>query len=1057
MGKSWMSVVAVAASAAMLGAISIAPANAVSDVNLDAAGSASGSASTSSVNAFQTQAIDDSTVADAMPDNPDAALPDKVSADIPDDATVVSENHAVTANGELKDIETGETVTDPNLVGTEDKQPDPLAKTDGESFIPVQADEVKQKVEEVKGAAAVGGETASDSSSADSSDDSAGTDADETTGTAGIASDKQSTQSSVKLASLQNNDYGAHWGTYNDTQAFFDANNNLFVQQAKGVIDVSTYQGTIDWQAAKNAGVEGAIIRISYGWDNGFDTQALRNISECKRLGIPFGVYSYSYAYDSATAANEGNDIVKLLKQAGVNPGDLSYPVFYDLERWSWTGHTPPTDPNVYDGIVNTWYSKLKAAGYNNLGVYSYTSYLNSSLNKASIHAKTRWVAQYGSTMGFTSWPTNDRGWQYTSGGSIAGISGSVDLNAFGYKEYQAAVDVRTLNTVSVADGAYYINAVAEDSSGVEIADGDVSDGAVTRLWQADGGSNQRFVFTKQSDGSFEIKNQASGKVLDVANGVPGNGAVVRQWSANGSAAQHWFIRDSGEGYYLQSALGNYVLDLAGGSTANGTVARLYAPNGTVAQKFMMASAGVNVPSGTVVVRSGLSASLLFDVRGESVSAGARIQTWSWSKSDSQVFSLQSVGNGVVVISNVHSGKVLEAAGGGVSDGTAVQQWWSNGTLAQHWMMQDAGDGYVSFRNARSGKVIDVPNASTAKGAGLQLWSASGSNAQRWNVVEQKDSRGRLDDLALKNRDVLKDGSYRVSSHGSQAVLDVSNGSSSDGANVQLWRWAGVDQQLWRVSHDAKGYVTLTNVRSGKVLDVSNGVAAAGTNVQQWSSAGAWAQKWIAVPDSDGMVRLVSGLDERVVLDADAARTANGTNVHVWSAAGSDSQRWWFIATKGTRDSLDDFAAVHFNDLKDGVYSLSSHGSQAVLDVSNGSSSDGANVQLWRWAGVDQQLWRVSHDAKGYVTLTNVRSGKVLDVSNGVAAAGTNVQQWSSAGAWAQKWIAVKTEDGSYRFVSGLSKSLSLDADCAKTTNGTNIHLWVSSNDPAQRWTLIPR
>lgn len=111
----------------------------------------------------------------------------------------------------------------------------------------------------------------------------------------------------MRLAALQNNEYGAHWGSYNGTAAFFDASNNLFVQQAKGVIDVSAWQGNINWQAVKNSGVEGAIIRIGYGWDNGFDKQALRNISECRRLGIPFGIYLYSYAYDANTGAAEGS------------------------------------------------------------------------------------------------------------------------------------------------------------------------------------------------------------------------------------------------------------------------------------------------------------------------------------------------------------------------------------------------------------------------------------------------------------------------------------------------------------------------------------------------------------------------------------------------------------------------------------------------------------------------------------------------------------------------------------------------------------------------------
>lgn len=431
-GRGVTAAVTSVAAVAMLGAVCVTLASALADVNADAdasgvrsAASATAPDGTSSDARSQARSatsatrpvangvtVADETAADAMPDNPDAELPDKVSAEISDDATVVSEQYAATPEGELKDIETGETVTDPKIVGTESKQPDPLAKTDGESFIPVSAADVKEKV------AANGGDVNA------------------------VSSKTRAANASVKLAALQNNEYGAHWGTYNGTQAFFDARNNLFAQQAKGVIDVSVWQNTIDWQAVKNAGVEDAIIRLSYGWGNGFDAQAKRNISECKRLGIPFGVYVFSYAESAADGASEGADVVNLLRQAGVNPGDLSYPVFYDLENWTYTGHRSPTSPSVYDGIVNSWYGKLQAAGYNNLSVYSYTSYLNSALNSSNIHGKTRWVAQYGSTMQYTAFPTNDRGWQYTSGGSINGISGRVDMNAFGNYQFTPAVQI---------------------------------------------------------------------------------------------------------------------------------------------------------------------------------------------------------------------------------------------------------------------------------------------------------------------------------------------------------------------------------------------------------------------------------------------------------------------------------------------------------------------------------------------------------------------------------------------------------------------------------------
>lgn len=386
---------------ALTASVAVAPAYALQDIAIEDAVAQSGSVTADNGVVMQSDDQSDNQTGDqqsqdSMPDNPNAKLPDNVSDEISDDATVISEDLAATPEGEVKNIETGEIVTDPTLVGTKDQQPDPLAKTNGESFIPVSAEDVKNAVADAN----------------------------------------------VQLSKFESNEYGAHWGTYNNTKAFFDYQNNLFVQQAKGVIDVSEWQGDIDWAKAKADGVEGVIIRLGYGEGNNADKKAQRNISECKRLGIPFGIYWYSYADTPALAKEEGADVVSKLKQFGVNPSDLAYPVYYDLEKWTWEGHKPPTDPNVYNNIVNNWYSALQSAGYKNLGVYSYTSYLQGPLKHADIYAKTTWVAQYGARMGFDSFPTNSRGWQYTSSGKVNGISGNVDMNAFGNKEYESLINL---------------------------------------------------------------------------------------------------------------------------------------------------------------------------------------------------------------------------------------------------------------------------------------------------------------------------------------------------------------------------------------------------------------------------------------------------------------------------------------------------------------------------------------------------------------------------------------------------------------------------------------
>lgn len=851
--KSLMKIATTASVVAMTVSVAVVPAYAMQDIAIE-----------DTPSSFAATVDDAQNSSNSMPDNPYATLPETVSENISDDSTVVSENLAVTPEGDVQNIETGETVTDAQLVGTQSQQPDPLAKTDGESFIPVSALDVKDAVEQ---------------------------------------SVKQSVEQSsskngatVKLAKFDGNDYGAHWGTYNNTKAFFDYRNNLFVQQAKGVIDVSSWQGDIDWAKAKADGVEGAIIRLGFGWGNDADAKAQRNINECKRLGIPFGIYWYSYAEDASGSRQEGNDVASKLRQFGVSPNDLKYPVYYDLESWTWTGHTPPTNPNVYNGIVNAWYGALQSGGYQNLGVYSYTSYLQGPLNNANIYAKTRWVAQYGPQMEFTAFGTNDRGWQYTSSGQINGISGSVDMNAFGNKTYaqnSASIDVRKMSAVSIPNGDYYINVRSKVASSVDIPGASGTDSTAIQLYSGNGSKAQQFTFTKQSDGSYVIINVNSGKALDVRNGAAGNNAVVQQYSANGTNAQRWFIRDSGAGYYLQSALGNWVLDLSGGNTANGAAIRLYTPNGTASQLFVVSCSGVTVPVDTaVIIKSAGNANLVFDVPSASMANGTRIQLYAANGTNAQRFRFRKIGNGTYGIANVNSGKVLDVYGGSTSNGAVLQQYGSNNTVAQQWTVRDYGSGKISLISVNANKAIDVPGANYASSVALQLYAPNGTAAQQWVIAKPKTMRERLNEQAAMRRQDLPDGTYTFASKLKTSMkMDVYGASRSDCANVQLWAGNGTNAQKWRVMHDANGYVILTSVNSGKVLDVYGGSDANGANVQQYTSNGTYAQKWIAVKNADGSYTFQSALGNKV-LDVSGGSSANGANVRLYQTNGSNAQRW---------------------------------------------------------------------------------------------------------------------------------------------------------------------
>ena len=492
---------------ALAASVTVTPAYALQDIAIEDAVAQSGAVTADNGVVVQSDdQSDDQTgdqqLATSMPDNPNAKLPDTVSGEISDDATVVSADLAVTPEGEVKNIETGETVTDATLVGTQDQQPDPLAKTNGESFIPVSAEDVKNAVADAN----------------------------------------------VQLSKFESNEYGAHWGTYNNTKAFFDYQNNLFVQQAKGVIDVSEWQGDIDWAKAKADGVEGVIIRLGYGWGNNADRKAQRNISECKRLGIPFGIYWYSYADTPSIAKGEGADVVAKLKQFGVNPSDLAYPVYYDLEKWTWKGHQPPTDPNVYNDIVNNWYSALQSAGYKNLSVYSYTSYLQGPLKHADIYAKTTWVAQYGARMGFDSFPTNSRGWQYTSSGKVDGISGNVDMNAFGNKEYVPDYPEGT--------GYYVSNSLKGGAADFSFGYGRAGDEAYAGDWNGDGKDS----LTLRRGNMFYTKYSLTGGNADCAfsYGKSEDLVLPGDWDVDGKDT---FAVRRGSTYYIKNSLEGGIAD----------------------------------------------------------------------------------------------------------------------------------------------------------------------------------------------------------------------------------------------------------------------------------------------------------------------------------------------------------------------------------------------------------------------------------------------------------------------------------------------------------------
>lgn len=195
------------------------------------------------------------------------------------------------------------------------------------------------------------------------------------------------------------------------------------------VIDVSSYQGTIDWNKVKPQ-IKAAIIKIGHGSDikSQDDSQAIRNITECERLGIPWGVYVYSYASNVSMVQSEYAHMNRVL---GSHKPIM--PWYIDLEENSLASFARKA--------AEEWTRLCKADG-KLPGVYTGYYYFNTHIRGIDTSQASWWIASYGTNSGKPEAQAkpnvgfNYDGWQYTSKKRYDGIStGGVDTSLF-YKEF---------------------------------------------------------------------------------------------------------------------------------------------------------------------------------------------------------------------------------------------------------------------------------------------------------------------------------------------------------------------------------------------------------------------------------------------------------------------------------------------------------------------------------------------------------------------------------------------------------------------------------------------
>ena len=199
------------------------------------------------------------------------------------------------------------------------------------------------------------------------------------------------------------------------------------IKKAKLGIDVSGHQGTIDWDQVKEAGIQFAMIRLGYrGYTQGglaLDDNYVTNIETALESKMPVGVYFYTQAVSYEEGVEEAQYVLK-----NIADYKISYPVVIDTEKMEADGARANDISNEErtDAIVG-FCDTIKDAGYTPM-IYANRNWYAQNLDMDRLGDYQLWLAQYSNVPDF---PYLFTGWQYTSEGSVPGISGSVDIDVW--------------------------------------------------------------------------------------------------------------------------------------------------------------------------------------------------------------------------------------------------------------------------------------------------------------------------------------------------------------------------------------------------------------------------------------------------------------------------------------------------------------------------------------------------------------------------------------------------------------------------------------------------
>ena len=375
----------------------------------------------------------------------------------------------------------------------------------------------------------------------------------------------------------------------------------------------------------------------------------------------------------------------------------------------------------------------------------------------------------------------------------------------------------------------------------------------------------------------------------------------------------------------------------------------------------------------------------------------------------------------------------MDVYNAGKTNGTNLQIFSYNKSDAQKWIIKDVGNGYYSIISLCNNLSLDVYNASTVNGTKIQLYESNGTNAQKFKFNEVKEVGSKT----------INDGYYFIgSSLNNNKVLDIANGTIAQNTNVQIYDINSSLAQKWYIKYQNNGYYKIiSNKNENYCLEVEN----SGTNVQIATCNGNNNQNWIIKKTYDNNYYIIN--ENGFYLDLYLASLVNGTNIGTFEGNGTKAQKFNFIKTaQGTSSKV----------ISNGLYRIvSALDNNMVLDLYNGFSSNGTNVQLYKSNGSNAQKFEVTYLDNGYYKISSMLDlTKSFDVASAGVKNGTNVQIYDNNNSLAQQWV-IKDAGNGYFYIVSNCNGLYLDVANGSATNGANIWMYEKNESKAQKFKFV--